>query len=198
MTDHPLVPVLEQAKTIGLLGPGPVQDHIVHAEVYIQNLPKDIRRFIDLGSGAGLPGLPLLLARSEVRGVLLDASAKRCAFLSWAIVELGLQHRAEVISGRAEELAHDMKWRHQFDAAVGRGFGPPALTLEIARGFIHDHGHVLISEPPDLREWPPLALRHLGLEQEPAQGALALFRATGEVGTDVPRALKQLRSRPLF
>lgn len=66
----------------------------------------DKRAFvIDVGSGAGLPGVPLAIARPDVTIVLLEPLARRVAFLEQVVEELGLRDRVEVVRGRAEEIA---------------------------------------------------------------------------------------------
>jgi 16S rRNA (guanine527-N7)-methyltransferase len=59
---------------------------------------------LDVGSGAGLPGIPLALARPELRVTLMDASHKKAAFMRQAVIELGLTRRVTVLHGRVEAL----------------------------------------------------------------------------------------------
>ena len=72
---------------------------------------------VDVGSGAGLPGIPLAVARPEWRIVLLDSSHKKTAFLRQAVLELNLED-AQVVTERAE------RWRpvERFDVAISRAF----------------------------------------------------------------------------
>lgn len=185
-----LAEVLERAKAVGFLGPGPVTEHIDHARVFHRALAQVLDpaslaatdqapdqagaggavggvgspRFADIGAGGGVPSLPLLVA-SDYSAVLLEAAAKRCSFLTWAAAELGLAERVEVWCGRVEELAHQERARFRFDAVVARGFGPPAATVECAVGLLVDGGHLIVSEPPGQRRWPVEALGELGLVQ---------------------------------
>ena len=190
--------VLDRARTLGFLGPGPIRAHIEHAEVYLPAIPDEARRLLDLGSGGGVPGLVILVARPTLSAVLLDASSKRGAFLTWAVSALGVSDRVEVAIGRAEELARSASLRAGFDTLVSRGFGPPAATLENARGFVADRGRIIISEPPERRAWPPDVLDELGLvERDPLPG-IASFVATGPVADRWPRPLRQQQRSPLF
>ncbi|OBG58634.1 16S rRNA (guanine(527)-N(7))-methyltransferase RsmG [Mycobacterium sp. E3339] len=104
----------------GLLGPREVERiwerHILNSTAAAELLAPG-ERVIDIGSGAGLPGIPLALARPDLDVVLLEPLLRRSEFLSEVVDQLGLA--VEVVRGRAEEL-----WvRHQFgerDAAVSR------------------------------------------------------------------------------
>jgi 16S rRNA (guanine527-N7)-methyltransferase len=196
-TELSLLTVLERARTVGFLGPGPLRVHIEHARRYEARLASSARHLIDLGSGGGLPGLPLLLARPDMTGVLLDAAAKRTAFLVWASVELGIADRVEVVTARAEVAAHQGELRGAFDVAVCRGFGPPAITLECSAGYVAEGGQVLISEPPVRREWNNAELESVGLRHASTSDGVAEFRRVGPIPSGTPRTAKQMQRRPL-
>lgn len=210
-----LTQVLKESKRLGFLGPGPVVEHIEHASHFVAPLDQlaGLRRgeaplrFVDLGAGGGLPSLPLLVARSAWRAVLLDASQKRCSFLVWAIVELGLSDRAEVWCGRAEEIAHEERARFQFDAVVARGFGPPATTVECGAPFLATGGRLVISEPPQGRQWSRAGLARVGMTEVTAESigstggewpGVVVLRRDGEVPSSLPRRSKVQQQRPLF
>ncbi len=190
--------VLDRARSVGFLGPGPIRAHIDHADRYLSALPESARRMVDLGSGGGVPGLAILVARPKLSAVLLDAAHRRGAFLTWAVVELGMADRVKVAVGRAEVLAHDPAFRSQFDVMVARGFGPPASTLENARGYLEPDGLAIISEPPGGRLWPNEALERLAFEEVDAPAEVAVFRALGDAPADIPRTHKQQQRTPLF
>jgi 16S rRNA (guanine527-N7)-methyltransferase len=161
---EPLVAVLDDARRIGLLGPDPVERHIAHSEAWTEAL--EPASFLDLGSGAGIPGLVVALRWPAVHGLLLDGQLRRAAWLRTAIVRLGLSDRVEVIEGRAEELAHAPALREQFPLVLARGFGPPAATAECGSGFLGIGGRLTVSEPPGgaADRWPGDGLQRLGLE----------------------------------
>lgn len=166
-----LTAVLAQSARLGFLGPGPVEAHLMHAHGYEPHIPVatygQTISMLDLGSGGGVPGLPLLVWRTDLVGVLLDAMAKRTRFLGNAIVELGVSERARVITARAEDAVGrgDDSLARSFDVVVARSFGPPSATLELAAHFCSSQGRILISEPPGGRKWEPLDVAALGLEQ---------------------------------
>src|SRR5690606_26572411 len=76
-------------------------------------------RVVDVGSGAGFPGVPLKIARPDLSMVLLDATLKRVRFLQAVIERLGLEGM-EAVHGRAEELGRRPGWAGSFDVAVAR------------------------------------------------------------------------------
>lgn len=84
---------------------------------------------LDVGSGAGLPGLALKLVLPELQVTLLDGAGKRVAFLRQAIDALGLEGIGAV-QGRAETLAHDPEWREWFDLVTARALARLPLLLE--------------------------------------------------------------------
>jgi 16S rRNA (guanine527-N7)-methyltransferase len=201
-SDH-LVRVLERARSVGFLGPGPVDEHVAHAARFLAALRAgglEHGRIADIGSGGGVPGLVLLASEPGLEAVLLDAAQKRCSFLVWAAAELGLDDRVEVWCGRAEVIAHEDRARERFDAVVARGFGPPAVTLECATGLVRPGGRVVVSEPPERRIWPAEALAELALVEVVADRVegVAVFERLPALPGGVPRSGKQLQRAPRF
>ncbi|MBN2621748.1 MAG: class I SAM-dependent methyltransferase [Acidimicrobiales bacterium] len=146
--DAALDGVLERSRRLGYLGPGSLRVQIDHARGFAAGLGTPPQRFLDLGSGGGLPGLVLALHWPASQAVLLDASARRCAFLAEAVAELGCDDRVSVVRARAEDAGRRPELRGAFDAVVARGFGPPAVTAECGAPFLVVGGHLVVSEPP--------------------------------------------------
>lgn len=157
--------VLEEARTLGLLGPEPVERHIRHGRTLVDRIEPPAS-FLDLGSGAGVPGLVLALAWPAARATLLEASGRRSEFCSRAIERLGLSDRVRVVRARSEEAGREAELREQFDAVVARSFARPAVTAECGAPFLRVGGHLLVSEPPDAgtsrERWPDGPLAELG------------------------------------
>jgi 16S rRNA (guanine527-N7)-methyltransferase len=123
--------------------------------------------FLDLGSGAGVPGLVLAHDWPRAHGVLVDAQQRRCGFLTDAVERLDLRSRVSVRCGRAEILAREPDLRGSVDVVVARAFGRPAVTAECAVGFLRPGGRLVVSEPPPeiatLEErWPRAEVARLG------------------------------------
>ncbi|MCL6447984.1 MAG: 16S rRNA (guanine(527)-N(7))-methyltransferase RsmG [Armatimonadetes bacterium] len=125
------------------------------------------RRVVDVGAGAGLPGIPVKIARPEIRLTLVDSSLKKAAFLEDAIRELGLTE-TKVLRGRAEELAHRADLREQFDCALSRALAPLPVLLEYCLGFVRPWGFLI-------------ALKGPAAVREEAESARALFLLGGVI-----------------
>lgn len=198
-TDAPLLAVLERARAVGFLGPGPLRVHLDHAEEFRRALPAGAARLVDLGSGGGVPALPLLTGEPDLEGILVESMQKRATFLAWAITELGLDGRVRVLPERAEVLAHRSALRGVADAVTARGFGPPALTAECAVGFLRVGGVLIVSEPPhESARWPADALAELGLGPAQRVGAVARMSLERLPDPGIPRSTRALVKRPRF
>jgi 16S rRNA (guanine527-N7)-methyltransferase len=157
--------VLEDARELGLLGPGPVARQVEHALDLALAIGEFDGRMLDLGSGGGLPGLVLFERWEGASGVLLDAQRRRCEFLTRAVTTLDLDGRVVVECGRAEVLARTEHLRAGFDLVVARSFGAPAVTAECAVGFLRAGGELVVTEPPEsdpAERWVPVGLAELG------------------------------------
>jgi len=90
-------------------------------------------RWLDLGSGAGIPGIPLAVGRPSVHVTLLESAAKKCAFLEAAVIATGLVERARVVHARSEDYAAPASaGREAFDVVVVRAVGGLAIVVELA------------------------------------------------------------------
>jgi len=94
---------------------------------------------IDIGTGAGFPGIPLKVFLPQSRLVLLDSKAKKATFLQHIIEQLELSH-VEVVIGRAEEIAHQPLFRENFTLVVSRAVASLPTLVELALPFCHIGG----------------------------------------------------------
>lgn len=108
-------------------------------------------RVIDIGSGAGFPGLALKIARPDLRVTLIEATGKKAAFLVDAIAELELSG-IDAIHVRAEELGHDPAYRGRYDIATARGVASLPALLELCAPFLRVGGNALFPKGEAIAE----------------------------------------------
>jgi 16S rRNA (guanine527-N7)-methyltransferase len=99
-------------------------------------------RLLDVGSGAGFPGLPLQIAFPDWHVTLLEATGKKVRFLETVIASLHLS-QARAIQGRAEELAHDPQHRARYDLVTARALASIPTLLEYCLPFCRPGGLVI-------------------------------------------------------
>ena len=112
-----------------------------------QNLPH-AERAVDVGSGAGFPGVPLAIMLPETRFTLLDSQARRVDFLASVIDALGLN--AEAVHARAEDAARRPELRERCDLAVARAVAPLRTLCELMLPFVRVGGIMVSMKGPTL------------------------------------------------
>lgn len=113
-----------------------ISRHILDSLTVIPYIKPDT--ILDIGSGAGLPGIPLALVKPDWSLVLLDSNAKKTRFLTQTVAELGLQN-VEVVHTRLEEYAHE----GGFDTVIARAFSSVENLLSHAGHLIRSDGRML-------------------------------------------------------
>lgn len=106
---------------------------------------------IDIGTGAGLPGIPLKIACTHIRLVLLEATAKKTKFLGHLIKQLGLKD-VEIVAGRAEDIAHDARYREKFDLVLARAVASLPVLVELALPFCAVGGYFVAQKKGEIQE----------------------------------------------
>ncbi|MCL6581951.1 MAG: 16S rRNA (guanine(527)-N(7))-methyltransferase RsmG [Firmicutes bacterium] len=107
----------------------------------------DSGRAVDVGTGAGFPGVPLAVARPSLRMTLVDSSAARCGFLQRVVGELGLEG-CSVTRDRAEHLGRDADHREVYDVAVARALASLAVDLEYCVPLLRVGGRFVAMKGP--------------------------------------------------
>ncbi len=115
-----------------------VTHHVLDALSVLPHLPSRAVRVLDVGSGGGVPGLPLAIARPATAFVVLDANQKKGAFLQQAAIELGLGN-VEAVTARVEAYAPAAP----FDVVVARAFSDLATFARAGRRLLAPGGHLL-------------------------------------------------------
>ena len=137
-----------------------------------------VEKVVDVGCGAGFPGLPLKLAFPHLELHLIESVGKKTAFLKHLVCVLGLDGVA-IHTGRAEALARDTELRESFDLALVRGVARFSLLLEYALPFCRVGGMTV-------------AHKHGGVESELAEAEFALSALGGRAAGEFPVTLAGL------
>lgn len=144
-------------------------------------------RIIDVGAGAGFPGIVLKIVWPEIDLTLIEATAKKTEFLSATASALELD-RTQVVTGRAETLAHDPLLRASFDLVVARAVARLPILLELTLPFARVGGRVVA--PKGSRAETEVAASARALDVLGAQAFVVPFRVAGPPQTLVV-AVKQ-------
>lgn len=137
-------------------------------------------RCIDVGAGAGLPGIPLAIARADVHFCLLDSNSKKTRFMQQAILELGLSH-VEVVHDRVETYRPAQK----FDNVIARAFAALPDLQSLTRHLLVDGGQLMAmmarddaaAPNPNSQGFRFVSRHHLQVPGTDASRQLKLFSA---------------------
>jgi 16S rRNA (guanine527-N7)-methyltransferase len=196
--------LLEWSRRLNLTGARTVEElapHLRDAHGLLEFSWVGIARVLDLGSGGGLPAIPLALALPQVSFTLVEANRRKVAFLQHVAGELAMGNVA-VHCGRAEELARQAELREAFDRAISRAAARPALLLELALPFVRVGGDLLaVVGELDPGPLATVALR-LGarapwIERNRAGRPLLRTRKEQPTPMEFPRRSAAWRRRPL-
>ena len=153
---------------------------------------------IDIGSGAGFPGVPLAIVRADLEVTLLDAATKEIRFLE-SVAEFA---RVGLILGRAEEIARNPEYREKYDVVTGRAVAPLPTQAEFSAAFVK-LGGLFIPQRAETEAIPDFAV--LGLEFEKTvfvdvggvRRQLPIYRKSSETPDRFPRTWSAMKKRPL-
>ena len=112
---------------------------------------KENDRVVDVGTGAGFPGIPIKIAKTNTDVVLLDSLNKRINFLNNIIEMLNLD-KIQTVHARAEEFGSNVKYRECFDVAISRAVAPMNILLEYLLPTVKVGGVCICMKGPDIEE----------------------------------------------
>ena len=162
-------------------------------------------RVLDIGSGAGFPGVPLALQRPDLHITLLDSLNKRIVFLQQLCEKLGLSY--EAVHGRAEQLAKDADFREQFDVVTARAVAALPTLAEYSLPFVKIGGYWIAMKGPGEDVQPALqAMRVLGGKlidthrytlPDGEERVIYVVKKLSPTPTKFPRNSGQIKTKPL-
>lgn len=112
---------------------------------------KDAKTIIDVGTGAGFPGVPIAILHPTAKITLLDSLNKRINFLNLVVKELGLKN-VITIHSRAEDGARNPELREKFDVATSRAVANMAVLSEFCMPYVKKNGHFVALKGPSIDE----------------------------------------------
>jgi 16S rRNA (guanine527-N7)-methyltransferase len=157
--------------------------HFLDSLACAQGFPAPPSSLIDVGTGAGFPGLPLKIIWPDARVVLSDSIGKKTAFLRHIVTALELDN-VEVVTARAEELGRDPAHREQYEGVVARAVADLAVLAEYCLPLCHLGGRFIAPKGAS------------GIE-EAAAAQKAITRLGGHQDVILPVALPDLDPRTL-
>ena len=179
-----------------------------HQEIRKRLLEKEKVTLVDVGCGAGFPGLPLKILFPSLKVTLLDSLQKRIRFLEEVIAQLGLKG-IQAVHERAEEGAHKEEFREKYDFATARAVAPLPILMEYCAGYIAPGGKFLAYKGPSLQEemqnsQKAMKVLHLSYEKtipsfgmEEMEHYVGVFRKTGPIALQYPRKQSKIKTTPL-
>lgn len=147
--------LLEWNKKMNLTGITEPDDivikHFVDSLTFLNyvDVPEE-SNIIDVGTGAGFPAIPLLIARNDLKFTLLDSLQKRLNFLDTALSELGLE--AELLHARGEDAGQNKNYREKYDFATARAVANMSLLSELSIPFVKTNGSFVAMKGPEIDE----------------------------------------------
>lgn len=200
--------VIEQNKVMNLTAitePAQVARlHLLDSLTLLTVLPLEGKRIIDVGCGAGFPGVPVKIACPQAEVTLLDSLGKRVAWLEQTLPRLGVS--ANCMTARAEEAAG--KLREQYDVATSRAVARLNILLELTAPFVKPGGYVLAMKGSAAQEElseAKNAIGQLGLKLErvvqfPMEGtehAVIVLKKVKPTPAQYPRRYAKIKQNPL-
>ncbi len=172
---------------------------------------KDEEKIIDVGTGAGFPGMVLAIYYKDKKFTLLDALNKRLIFLQEVVNTLKLDN-VEIIHGRAEEVARKEEYKEQFDASVSRAVAQLPVLLEYTSPFIKVNGKCIVMKGDNVEDEVKLSSNALNtlklkivdrfnynymINNEEYNRSILKINKIGNTPQKYPRNYGQIKKKPL-
>jgi 16S rRNA (guanine527-N7)-methyltransferase len=118
-------------------------------DAFVAGLPGGRHSAVDIGSGAGIPAIPLAIVRPDIEFTLIEATGKKASFLARAAYELGLDC-LNVIHSRSEDVAHNREYRERFDLGTARAVTSLPALAELILPFLRVGGRAILPKGEDI------------------------------------------------
>lgn len=165
-------------------------------------------KLVDVGTGAGFPGVPLKIANEGINLTLIDSLNKRIVFLNELMNKLNVS--ANIFHGRAEELSHNSKFRERFDIAVSRAVAPLSILCEYCLPYTKVGGYLVALKGANFQEEVDKsrdAVKILGgkiekietfnLPKNKGLRSVVIIKKTSNTNKKYPRSNSQISKKPL-
>ena len=161
---------------------------------------------LDIGTGAGFPGVPIAIARPDITTIFIDTMGKRLNWIKAAYAALGWD-APKTVHARAEVIGCDEKWREQADVVLARAVSAMPTLLEWCGPLVKRGGLFVAMKGPDVEPYGSAA-RQLGLTHEKTitgtlygieeiERNIVCFRKTAKTPVNLPRAINEIKRKPL-
>ncbi|HEX8524161.1 MAG TPA: 16S rRNA (guanine(527)-N(7))-methyltransferase RsmG [Tepidisphaeraceae bacterium] len=165
--------------------------HVADSLTVLPFLPVGEIRVVDVGSGGGVPGLVLAIARPDAQVTLVESTKKKAAFLKSAAEQMGLSN-VVVLDQRVEDVGNDPAHREQYDVATARAVATMDWLIEWCVPLVKKGGKFLAMKGPKVREELPVTKKALNMTGggEPAVHGVELPGAEGHVIVEIEKLRK--------
>jgi 16S rRNA (guanine527-N7)-methyltransferase len=176
----------ERANLTAITGAEAIEvKHFLDSLTCLQALPQgDGLLVLDVGSGAGFPGLPLKIVRPDLRLSLLESVGKKVSFLQHMVQRLGLAD-VQILQGRAEDYGRQPEQRERYDVVFARAVAELRVLVELTLPFCRVGGVVI-------------AQKRAGIDEEMRSAARAIDLLGGALDTALPVSLPDVEPRQLL
>ncbi|AUN23616.1 16S rRNA (guanine(527)-N(7))-methyltransferase RsmG [Clostridium botulinum] len=169
----------------------------------------EAKSLIDIGTGAGFPGIPIKILKEDIEITLLDSLQKRINFLNTVIGELQLKN-IQCLHGRAEDYAQQIQHRQKYDIAVSRAVANLAVLSEFCIPFVEKGGYFIAMKGPSVEEEITAATKSIeilggkiediikiDIEDTDLKHNLVIIKKVKETGKRYPRKPGIIKKNPL-
>lgn len=158
--------------------------------------------FADMGTGSGIPGIPIGIMYRDIKGVLIESNRKKAVFVKSVIQRLGIDGLL-VVHRRIEDIGRDHEYRGLFSLVFSRALGNVYISLELGAPLLNPNGILFIYSNKQVNDLHPGVMSHaenLGLEPVKHEqrkfvipGSGLIFIKTGQTGDKFPRRFSVIK-----